>query len=122
LPFETKAICILPDHIHALWTLPPGDSDFASRWSQIKRGFSRVIPAAQLRSASQLQKRERHLAKALLGACDSRRRRFRAPCRLHPFQPSEARLRDSGVRLAVQQLPSLREEWLAPSGLGRKSR
>jgi putative transposase len=59
LPFETKAICILPDHIHAVWTLPPGDSDFASRWSQIKRGFSRAIPAAQLRSPSQAQKREK---------------------------------------------------------------
>jgi putative transposase len=31
-PFETIAICILPDHIHALWTLPEGDADFASRW------------------------------------------------------------------------------------------
>ena len=24
VPFETIAICILPDHIHALWTLPEG--------------------------------------------------------------------------------------------------
>jgi putative transposase len=23
LPFETNAICILPDHLHAIWTLPP---------------------------------------------------------------------------------------------------
>jgi putative transposase len=22
LPFETNAICILPDHLHAIWTLP----------------------------------------------------------------------------------------------------
>ena len=26
-PFETVAICILPDHIHALWQLPKGDAD-----------------------------------------------------------------------------------------------
>jgi putative transposase len=45
LPFETNATCILPDHLHAIWTLPPGDADFASRWSQIKSGFSREVPA-----------------------------------------------------------------------------
>ena len=22
-PFETIAVCILPDHLHAIWTLPP---------------------------------------------------------------------------------------------------
>jgi len=26
-PFETIAICVLPDHIHALWELPIGDAD-----------------------------------------------------------------------------------------------
>jgi putative transposase len=27
-PFETIAICILPDHIHAIWQLPPNESHF----------------------------------------------------------------------------------------------
>jgi putative transposase len=27
-PFETIAIWVLPDHIHSLWALPQGDSDF----------------------------------------------------------------------------------------------
>jgi len=58
LPFETNAICILPDHLHVLWTLPPGDRDFSSRWSQIKTGFSRGLPAVRLRSSSQVQRRE----------------------------------------------------------------
>ena len=31
-PFETIAICVLPDHIHALWALPDGDADFSTRW------------------------------------------------------------------------------------------
>ena len=57
-PFATNAICILPDHLHAIWTLPPGDADFARRWSQIKSGFSRGLPPAQLRSRSQVQRRE----------------------------------------------------------------
>jgi putative transposase len=43
-PFETVAICILPDHIHALWQLPDGDADYALRWSLFKPGFSRGLP------------------------------------------------------------------------------
>ena len=39
LPFETIAVCILPDHLHALWQLPDGDTNFASRWSLFKSGF-----------------------------------------------------------------------------------
>jgi putative transposase len=58
LPFATDAICILPDHLHAIWTLPNGDADFASRWSQIKAGFSREVPADQLKSRSQVRRRE----------------------------------------------------------------
>jgi putative transposase len=57
-PFETDAICILPDHLHAIGTLPPDDADFASRCSQIKSGLSRELPAAQLRSSSQMRRRE----------------------------------------------------------------
>jgi len=59
LPFETLAICILPDHLHAVWQLPHGDTDFASRWSRFKSGFSRGLPAAATRSASKTAKREK---------------------------------------------------------------
>ena len=31
---------LLPDHVHCLWTLPPGDADFSMRWSMIKRQVS----------------------------------------------------------------------------------
>ena len=58
-PFETVAICILPDHIHALWQLPKGDSDYASRWSLFKSTFSRKLPPAVTRSASKISKREK---------------------------------------------------------------
>jgi putative transposase len=30
-PFKIEAIVILPDHLHALWTLPVGDADFSTR-------------------------------------------------------------------------------------------
>jgi putative transposase len=57
-PFDTVAICVLPDHIHAIWSLPSGDADFPTRWNLIKGGFS--------------QARKRNLAAPILGACDSR--------------------------------------------------
>ena len=31
-PFHIDAQVVLPDHMHCLWTLPGGDSDFPSRW------------------------------------------------------------------------------------------
>jgi putative transposase len=50
-PFETVAICILPDHLHAVWELPEDDVDFSARWNLIKGGFSRGLQAG-LRSTS----------------------------------------------------------------------
>ena len=58
-PFETVAICILPDHIHALWRLPDADADYAARWSLFKSGFSRGLPADQTCSLSKIAKREK---------------------------------------------------------------
>lgn len=43
-PFKTVAVCVLPDHLHCIWTLPEGDSDFSGRWRRIKTGFSRALP------------------------------------------------------------------------------
>jgi putative transposase len=57
-PFETIAICVLPDHVHAVWALPEGDADFSTRWSLIKSGFSRGVDAGS-RSNSKLAKREK---------------------------------------------------------------
>jgi len=57
-PFETIAVCILPDHLHALWSLPECDADFATRWSLIKSGFSRGKEARQ-RSPSKVSRREK---------------------------------------------------------------
>lgn len=59
LPFHTIAICVLPDHLHAIWRLPDGDADFGRRWGSIKRLFSAGFDAAVNRSASKLAKREK---------------------------------------------------------------
>jgi putative transposase len=36
-PFTIEAWVLLPDHLHCLWTLPPDDWDFSTRWRVIKR-------------------------------------------------------------------------------------
>jgi len=58
-PFKIQAIVILPDHLHTIWTLPPGDADYYTRWSLIKAGFSRGISSGEQVSSSRLYKRER---------------------------------------------------------------
>lgn len=40
-PFDIKGWVLLPDHIHAIWTLPPDDADFATRWRLIKSHVTR---------------------------------------------------------------------------------
>jgi putative transposase len=42
-PFAVDAIVILPDHLHAILTLPSGDSDFSGRWKAIKAAFTRSV-------------------------------------------------------------------------------
>ena len=39
-PFHVDAICLLPDHIHCIWTLPARDTDYSVRWHEIKRMFT----------------------------------------------------------------------------------
>jgi putative transposase len=41
-PFTIDAIVIMPDHIHAVWTLPEEDAEFSICWSLIKSGFTRT--------------------------------------------------------------------------------
>src|SRR5690348_3070912 len=60
-PFETVAICVLPDHMHAVWTLPAEDANFPLRWSLIKSKFSRALPGKMGRAASKVAKREKGL-------------------------------------------------------------
>ncbi len=58
-PFVIDAIVIMPDHLHTVWTLPEGDSDYPTRWGLIKGGFSRALPATERLSKSRKQKGER---------------------------------------------------------------
>jgi putative transposase len=44
LPFAIDAFVVLPDHLRAIWTLPPGDADFSTRWRLIKSRFAKALP------------------------------------------------------------------------------
>ena len=57
--FTIEAIVVLPDHLHAIWTLPDGDTDFAVRWRLIKSTFSRALPPDEPVSPSRARKAER---------------------------------------------------------------
>jgi putative transposase len=58
-PFTIDAMVVLPDHLHAVWTLPENDPDFATRWRLIKSAFSRSLTTGERISRSRTAKGER---------------------------------------------------------------
>lgn len=58
-PFLIGAWVVLPDHMHCVWTLPPGDMDYPLRWRLIKTFFCRALPVSEHRSAVRLRRGER---------------------------------------------------------------
>ena len=58
-PFPIDAWVVLPDHMHCLWTLPEGDSDFPRRWWAVKVGFSKSLPNTEDRHTVTLRSGER---------------------------------------------------------------
>jgi len=57
--FAILALVVLPEHLHAIWRLPPDDADYPLRWSLIKAGFSRRLAKGEHIRASRQAKRER---------------------------------------------------------------
>ena len=53
------AMVVLPDHIHAIWTLPPGDADFSLRWRLIKIDFAKAVPKTERLSPVRVARGER---------------------------------------------------------------
>jgi putative transposase len=45
--FRIDAFVVLPDHMHAIWTLPVDDADFSTRWRLIKSRFAKAIPKGE---------------------------------------------------------------------------
>jgi putative transposase len=47
--FMIDAVVILPDHLHTIWTLPEGDTDYSGRWRTIKSHFTHTLHATGVR-------------------------------------------------------------------------
>ena len=62
MPFTIDAWVLLPDHLHAIWTLPPLDADYSKRWGRIKAGFTTrvrsVFDRAELSTRSRQMRHE----------------------------------------------------------------
>jgi putative transposase len=58
-PFHIDAMVVLPDHMHAVWTLPEGDCDFPVRWRLIKVRFSKSVPKGEALSGARRARGER---------------------------------------------------------------
>ena len=57
--FTIDAFVVLPDHLHAIWQLPPDDSDFSTRWRLIKNRFAKELPKTERLSAVRIARNER---------------------------------------------------------------
>src|SRR5258707_938155 len=58
-PFRIDAFVILPEHLHAIWTLPPDDTDFSIRWRMIKTRFVRSLPKTEPLTRTHVARGER---------------------------------------------------------------
>jgi len=58
-PFTIDAFVVLPDHVHAVWSLPPDDRDFSMRWRLIKSRFARALPKRERLSDVRIARGER---------------------------------------------------------------
>ena len=58
-PFSVVARVVLPEHLHATWRLPTGETDYPMRWSLLKAGCSRRLEKGERLRPSRVAKRER---------------------------------------------------------------
>ena len=110
--FNIDAFVVLPDHLHAVWSLPPGDSDFSTRWRLIKNRFARALPKQEPLSAVRVARNERgiwqrrfweHLIRDEADLC--------APRRILLYQSAQARSGNTRAGLAVLLVSSRRAHW-----------
>ncbi len=61
-PFAIDAWVVLPDHMHAVWSVPVDGTTCGQRWGAIKGKFTRGLRSAQVLSANEMR-----AAKEVLG-------------------------------------------------------
>ncbi|MDF1728195.1 MAG: transposase [Sulfitobacter sp.] len=62
-PLRIDAMVILPDRLHAIWTLPPGDDDLGNRVGLLKSKFSREMAEPPFRSPAQIARGDKGIWK-----------------------------------------------------------
>ena len=60
MPFEINAAVILPDHMHFIWTLPGGDSNYSKRIGLMKVSLTQAIKVNQNASLNVSASRIKH--------------------------------------------------------------
>ena len=121
--FRIEAMVVLPDHLHAVWTLPPGDADYPMRLRLMKSWSSRHIPPGERRRASRVDKGERGIWQRRYWEHLVRDERRSGTMRgLRPFQPGETWSYNARGRLAAFNLPPLRRQGMVICGLGHSHR
>jgi putative transposase len=71
-PFEINAIVLLPDHLHAIWSLPRGDADYSTRWGLIKATFTKrwlagAASETKISAARQSERRRQRACQVYVG-------------------------------------------------------
>jgi REP element-mobilizing transposase RayT len=104
--FTLEAQVILPDHLHAIWTLPDDDFDYATRWRLIKEAFTRAyaqrhrLPA---RDAKRRARGEQTSGSVAIGSTSSETNAISSPT----WSTSTTTRCDTGLfrRLAIGGIP-----------------
>ena len=120
-PFRTDAIVILPDHLHAVWTLPEGDADYSLRWRKIKGRFTRMVKHSGKLTDSALRRGERGIWQRRFWErhlrTETELRKHQAYCWSDPVRHDLAELAsDWGASSIHREIRAgiLRPDWCAP--------
>src|SRR5262249_31270194 len=120
-PFTTEAFDLLPDHLHCIWTLPPGAANYALRSNNRQAGRrqgDRPLNRSRSQPCPPATPRIRAVATPVLGTPDPRRARLAQTRGVYSLEPGKAWLRRPGEGLAVFKFsPPCRTRALS-AGLG----
>jgi putative transposase len=64
-PFSMVAVCLLPDHLHCIWTLPENDINYSIRWGFIKSFFTHRYNDRDTSSSKTVRSREKRREKGV---------------------------------------------------------
>jgi putative transposase len=60
MAFEFEAAVVLPDHLHFLWTLPAGDTNYSKRVGRMKVAFTHALRGTHALPAEVSASRQKH--------------------------------------------------------------